>query len=179
MDQVYNNRNNDILHIDLYPLHLVMCFIGIGGRQITFLFTDTQIVNEGFVEDINNLLNSGEVPGLFTSEEKDRICVDIREYALTLGIPLTKDSLYNCFINRSREFIHVVLCMSPVGESFRSRCRQFPSLINCCTIDWFDDWPEEALLTVSNQFLGTMDLGSDMVSYLFNLTFPTLPVILP
>ena len=27
--------------------------------------------------------------------------------------------------------------MSPVGEAFRARCRQFPSLINCTTIDWF------------------------------------------
>lgn len=27
--------------------------------------------------------------------------------------------------------------MSPVGDSFRSRCRMFPSLVNCCTIDWF------------------------------------------
>ncbi|BBN19721.1 hypothetical protein Mp_8g13060 [Marchantia polymorpha subsp. ruderalis] len=136
---------------------------GIDGKPITFLFTDTQIVNEGFVEDINNLLNSGEVPGLFAVDEKDRLCVDIREYALTLGIPLTKDSLYNCFINRSREFIHVVLCMSPVGDPFRSRCRQFPSLINCCTIDWFDEWPEEALLTVSNHFLAAVDLGNDLV----------------
>ncbi|KAL2609519.1 hypothetical protein R1flu_028092 [Riccia fluitans] len=134
---------------------------GIDGKPITFLFTDTQIVNEGFVEDINNLLNSGEVPGLFTADEKDRLCVDIREYALTLGIPLTKDSLYNCFINRARDFIHVVLCMSPVGDPFRSRCRQFPSLINCCTIDWFDEWPEEALLTVSNHFLAASDVGSD------------------
>ena len=34
---------------------------GIQGTPLVFLFTDTQIVNEGFVEDINNLLNSGEV----------------------------------------------------------------------------------------------------------------------
>ena len=27
--------------------------------------------------------------------------------------------------------------MSPVGDAFRSRCRMFPSLVNCCTIDWF------------------------------------------
>lgn len=31
-----------------------------------FLFSDTQITDEGFVEDINNLLNSGEVIQLHT-----------------------------------------------------------------------------------------------------------------
>ena len=27
--------------------------------------------------------------------------------------------------------------MSPIGDAFRNRLRMFPSLINCCTIDWF------------------------------------------
>ena len=31
----------------------------------------------------------------------------------------------------------------------------FPSLVNCCTLDWVDAWPEEALLSVSKRFLGT------------------------
>ena len=44
---------------------------------------------------------------------------------------MSKDSLYNTFINRVRDNLHIILCMSPVGEAFRSRCRQFPSLINC------------------------------------------------
>ena len=43
--------------------------------------------------------------------------------------------------------------MSPVGETLRVRCRQFPSLVNCCTLDWFGRWPEEALLYVSSEFL--------------------------
>ncbi len=30
-----------------------------------------------------------------------------------------------------------VLCFSPIGDSFRDRLRQFPSIINCCTIDWW------------------------------------------
>lgn len=38
-----------------------------------------------------------------------------------------------------------MLCMSPVGESFRRRIRTFPGLVNCTTIDWFLSWPEEAL----------------------------------
>lgn len=38
--------------------------------------------------------------------------------------------------------------MSPLGEVFTTRLRMFPSLVNCCTLDWFTDWPEEALLGV-------------------------------
>ena len=53
--------------------------------------------------------------------------------------------------------------MSPVGDSLRVRCRKFPSLVNCCTIDWFSRWPEEALLYVSSEFLKQLSLPSDAV----------------
>lgn len=29
----------------------------------------------------------------------------------------------------------------------------FPSLVNCCTLDWYDSWNEEALLSVSQSFI--------------------------
>lgn len=43
--------------------------------------------------------------------------------------------------------------LSPIGEVFRARLRQFPSLVNCCTIDWFNEWPAEALESVATTFL--------------------------
>ncbi len=51
--------------------------------------------------------------------------------------------------------------MSPVGSAFRTRCRMFPSLVNCCTIDWFTEWPPEALLSVSQSSFADVDLGTD------------------
>jgi dynein heavy chain len=51
--------------------------------------------------------------------------------------------------------------MSPVGDTLRIRCRQFPSLVNCCTLDWFSKWPAEALLYVSQQKLIEMELPSE------------------
>jgi len=36
-----------------------------------------------------------------------------------------------------RTNLHVILCLSPVGETFRERCRMFPGLVNCTTIDWY------------------------------------------
>ena len=46
-------------------------------------------------------------------------------------------AMYNFFIERVRRNLHVVLSISPIGDAFRNRLRMFPSLINCCTIDWF------------------------------------------
>jgi dynein heavy chain len=51
--------------------------------------------------------------------------------------------------------------MSPVGNDLRVRCRQFPSLVNCCTLDWFSKWPPEALLYVSQQKLIELELPSE------------------
>lgn len=38
--------------------------------------------------------------------------------------------------------------MSPLNEIFATRLRMFPSLVNCCTLNWFTEWPEEALVGV-------------------------------
>lgn len=38
-------------------------------RSTVFLLDDSQVVNEAFLEDVNGILNTGEVPSLFNSEE--------------------------------------------------------------------------------------------------------------
>jgi hypothetical protein len=58
-----------------------------------------------------------------------------------------------------RSCLHLVLCFSPVGEAFRQRLRMFPSLVNCTTIDWFSEWPLEALTSVARSFCADLDLG--------------------
>ena len=42
------------------------------GSPTVFLFNDTQIKMESFLEDINNILNTGEVPNMFAKDEKRR-----------------------------------------------------------------------------------------------------------
>jgi hypothetical protein len=32
---------------------------GLQGQEVVFLFSDTQIMHEGYLEDLNNILNSG------------------------------------------------------------------------------------------------------------------------
>ena len=39
----------------------------------------------------------------------------------------------------------------------------FPSLVNCCTIDWFIEWPQEALLSVAQTAFEDIDLDTDEI----------------
>ena len=43
----------------------VLLRAGKEGKSVVFLFTDSQIVKESFLEDINNILNAGEVPNIW------------------------------------------------------------------------------------------------------------------
>ncbi|CAH0547855.1 unnamed protein product [Brassicogethes aeneus] len=147
--QIELTRNYD--HASFFEDLRKMYFTAGGLNENTvFLFTDTQIVQEEFLEDINNILNSGEVPNLFESDELERCIIACRDPAKHAGVSESnRDGIFEFFINRVRANLHLVLCMSPVGDAFRRRCRMFPSLVNCCTIDWFDKWPEEALVSVA------------------------------
>lgn len=42
----------------------------------------------------------------------------------------------------------------------RKRILQYPALVSCTSIDWFCDWPRDALLEVAERYLEGMELGS-------------------
>ena len=46
---------------------------GVENKQTVFLFSDTQVLDESFLEDINNILSSGEVPNLYKPEEFEEV----------------------------------------------------------------------------------------------------------
>merc|ERR1712187_64977 len=128
-----------------------------------FLISDTQIINETFMEDLNNILNAGEVPNLFPNDEVERVIADTRPRAKDCGRSEARDAVWAFFIESVRDNLHIVLTMSPVGSALRVRMRMFPALVNCCTIDWFLPWPDDALLSVSSKQLEAVPgLGHDM-----------------
>ena len=133
---------------------------GAVGNPTVFLFTDSQIKDNSFMEDINTLLNTGEVPGLYPHEEKVEICEKVRGAARSENKAPdgSLSQLYSYFVQRCKKMLHIVLCFSPIGEAFRTRLRMFPSLVNCCTIDWFSAWPEDALVSVARKFLSNVEM---------------------
>ena len=51
---------------------------------------------------------------------------EVRPAAKKAGAGETADQLYAFFLERVRTNLHVILCLSPIGSTFRERCRMFP-----------------------------------------------------
>jgi len=120
----------------------VLLLAGIENKPISFLFCDTQIINEQMLEDINNILNSGDVTGIYQEKDMEDITSACKGDCAKKGLPPTKANIFSQYLIRVKRNIHMIIVMSPLGNQFTTRLRMFPSLINCSTIDWFTEWPE-------------------------------------
>lgn len=68
-------------------------------------------------------MNSGEIPNLWNQETKSQVIEDARPYNAKLKRPEDPDTIYKTFVERVRDNLRIVLCMSPVGDALRVRCR--------------------------------------------------------
>ena len=51
----------------------ILLYAGAKNLPAVFLLSDTQKINEAFLEDVNGILNSGDVPNLFDADELEKI----------------------------------------------------------------------------------------------------------
>ena len=145
-------------------------FRGKRRKESVFIFSENDILLEQFLEDVNNILSSGLVPNLFTNDELGKIREDIRaEYKKEGNTLESNDSINDFFFSRVKDNLHVALCMSPLGRTFKDNCRMYPALINNTTIDWFMKWPEDALKEVARKYIGEMDVPNELKQSLSEL----------
>ncbi|KAG7491786.1 hypothetical protein MATL_G00007500 [Megalops atlanticus] len=134
---------------------LAALYIKAGVKNVgtVFLMTDAQVADEKFLVLVNDLLASGEIPDLFPDDEVENIIGSVRNEVKGLGLMDSRENCWKFFIDRVRRQLKVALCFSPVGSKLRVRSRKFPAVVNCTAIDWFHEWPQEALESVSLRFL--------------------------
>uniref|UniRef100_A0A8D1TE77 AAA+ ATPase domain-containing protein n=1 Tax=Sus scrofa TaxID=9823 RepID=A0A8D1TE77_PIG len=126
---------------------------GAKNLSTVFLMTDAHVADEKFLVLVNDLLASGEIPDLYSDDEVENIVSNLRNEVKSHGLVDTRENCWKFFIDRVRRQLKVTLCFSPVGSKLRVRSRRFPAIVNCTAIDWFHEWPQQALESVSLRFL--------------------------
>ncbi|XP_049749389.1 dynein axonemal heavy chain 11 isoform X2 [Elephas maximus indicus] len=138
------------LRVDLANLYIRT---GAKNMPTVFLLTDAQVLDESFLVLINDLLASGEIQDLLSDEDVDKIISGVRNEVRSLGMVDSRENCWKFFLTRVRLQLKIILCFSPVGHTLRVRARKFPAIVNCTAIDWFHEWPREALVSVSRRFI--------------------------
>ncbi|CAJ1328908.1 unnamed protein product [Effrenium voratum] len=150
-------RNYDVLAFEA-DVRIVMKRSGIKGEKITFIFDESNALGPAFIERMNALLASGEVPGLFEGDEHTALIHECRGANIT-GVDDAE--IFARFTKRVQRNLHIVFTMNPANPDFYNRSNSSPALFNRCVIDWFGDWPQEALLQVAADFTASMLIGED------------------
>ncbi|XP_065449670.1 cytoplasmic dynein 1 heavy chain 1-like isoform X1 [Chrysemys picta bellii] len=132
---------------------------GCKNEKIAFIMDESNVLDSGFVEKMNNLLANGEVPGLFEGDEYATLMTQCKEGAQKEGLMLdSHEELYKWFTSQVIRNLHVVFTMNPSSEGLKDKAATSPSLFNRCVLNWFGDWSTEALYEVGKEFTSKMDL---------------------
>ena len=133
---------------------------GTTGEGTTFLFTDQDIKEEGFLDYINNVLASGISANFFTRDEQGEIIAEATPIMKRESkIPPTAENVMQWFLDRVNSNLHIILCFSPGSKKFQGCALKFPGLISGCTMDWFQPWPKDALVAVASHFFADFEMA--------------------
>ena len=159
--QIKAGRNYGVADFDA-DLRGIMKRAGCKGEKICFIFDESNVLGPAFLERMNALLASGEVPGLFEGDEYISLLNMAREHILKeiKGVE-TEEEIYKAFIKGVQRNLHVVFTMNPLSPDFSNRAASSPALYNRCVIDWFGDWSREGLFQVAKKLTENADLRKE------------------
>uniref|UniRef100_A0A7S1Y8A3 AAA+ ATPase domain-containing protein n=1 Tax=Grammatophora oceanica TaxID=210454 RepID=A0A7S1Y8A3_9STRA len=141
-------------------LRAVMRRVGVDGEKICFIFDECNVLGSGFLEAMNALLASGEVPGLFENDEYNSLMSACRDSAARDGVIIdSDDELWRRFTSIVQRNLHVVFTMNPSGGEWKTRSTTSPALFNRCVVDWFGTWGDKAMGEVGKEFTVPLDIG--------------------
>jgi len=125
----------------------VLVTAGVEGEGVVFFIEDHQLIQTDFLECLNSLLCGGEIPGLFSNEELDSICLPLKEQQAQEGYKYK--TLYSFFTARVRQNLHIVISMDPENSNYQARCESNPALFTHCSVQWLDSWSASGMEAVA------------------------------
>lgn len=119
-------------------------------KDVTYFMNERQM-KDAFLSDISCLLSTGELPDLFSTEDRQNIIEMTRLHAQNndRNAELSARSVMTYFVDQCRNRLHLVLCFSPTSAAFRTYLCSHPNLAKHCTVNCYQVWPDQALLEIA------------------------------
>ena len=161
---IYQIKANSRYTVEQFDDDLRVLFkrVGIENHKICFIFDESNALSSAFLERMNSLLASGEIPGLFEGDERVQLMSACREsFSRQKGEVIldSEDELQRKFTKLIQRNLHVCFTMNPAGGDFAGRSNTSPALFNRCVVDWFGTWSFDALTQVAHEFTRHIDTG--------------------
>jgi len=128
---------------------------GVEKQHTVFFLEDHHMLSSSFLESINSLLSTGDVPGIWTNEELEPLLAPLKEeWAASQGRGGTARTPFEYFVQQVRERLKIVLSMDAKHPHFLPYCAANPALFSCTTMLWLDEWSQQSKTVICQQMLG-------------------------
>ncbi|CAK9814005.1 Dynein axonemal heavy chain 7 [Anthophora quadrimaculata] len=129
------------------------------GENCTLFFKDKQMKDD-FFHDISSLLATGEIPNLFSIEERCDIIEMIRLKAQggNKNEEISNHAVMNYFLEQCKDKLHIIICCSATNKAIRSYLYKYPELVKYCTINWYEMWPTDTLTQIGIKYIENINV---------------------
>jgi dynein heavy chain len=164
---VYGNMGEDDAAWRGHLKRLVrICGLGL-APNMAILVRDS-VLTAARMQDVCCVLGGTDIPGLFSSDETQALVAEMEERGLVEKSEMKRPAqeLYAQLLQTAYDSMHLIICMDPYASKMRDVMASYPSLLSRCTVDWFQDWPEETLQQMAEQHLPSLfapELGRTMM----------------
>ena len=135
-----------------------MQIAGVENEEVYFIMEDHNMIDLNFLDMINSLLSSGEVPGLYTPEEMEPILSQLKQSAMNSGF---SGDISSYFSKNVKKNLHIILIMDCAQEDFSTICKSNPAFFKECSVQWMENFSPETYLSLPQQVIQSLQEGNE------------------
>ena len=115
-------------------------YTGVEGKNTILLLEEHHFVKPVFLEYINSLLCSGEIPGFLNNEEQE---VFLGNLTSEYKEQLEYKTIYEYFVSKIRKYLKIIVILD--FDIYNQYISTNPALVTKCQVVWFDHFSNDSL----------------------------------
>lgn len=128
----------------------ILLTAGVAGEGTCMVVTDVHLADVEVMSIVSSILKADmNLESPFTPEEWEQQLPLLKPWCEAHGVNDSPDAIFKAFLERSYDNIHVSIVSDTNSPELQQAIRLFPAVLDCCTVDVHDCWPEDALLAVA------------------------------